>query len=95
VKGCVGTLIKAILPQMRKLGYSDFIQGNSRVTLGDFEIAAAGAADNPDEFLHRIVARRAKELTDWSLRCDCLDTSRGSMANAVPQASPAPVGGKA
>ncbi|NMO57303.1 hypothetical protein HH310_39790 [Actinoplanes sp. TBRC 11911] len=47
--------------------------------------AAATAADNPDEFLHRIVARRAEELIAWSLRCDCIDLFQGSIASAVGQ----------
>lgn len=85
VMGCVGTLIKAILPQMEVLGYTDFIQGDSRVTLEDFAAAAATAADNPDEFLHRIVARRAEELIAWSLLCDCVDLFQGSIAGAVGQ----------
>jgi hypothetical protein len=85
VMGCVGTLIKAILPQMEVLGYTDFIQGDSRVTLKDFAAAAATAADNPDEFLHRIVARRAEELIAWSLLCDCVDLFQGSIASAVGQ----------
>jgi hypothetical protein len=85
VKGCVGTLIKAIVPQIQRLGYSDFIQGNSKVTLADLEAAASSATDNPDEFLHRIVAQRAQQLSDWSIRCDCVDVFRGSMATTVRQ----------
>jgi hypothetical protein len=83
VQGCVGTLIKAIIPQMQKLGYSDFIQGNYKITLADLENAAKSASDNPDEFLHRIVARRADQLSAWSAQCDCVDTFRGSMATTA------------
>jgi len=85
VRGCVGTLIKAILPQIRSLGYKDFIQGDFNVTLADLEGAADSAADNPDEFLHRIVAKHAEQLSAWSAQCDCIDSFRGSMATAVPQ----------
>ena len=80
VRGCVGTLIKAIVPQMQDLGYSDFIQGNSKISLAELKTAAGSAAHNPDEFLHRIVAKYAEELVAWSKRCDCIDTFRGSMA---------------
>jgi hypothetical protein len=90
VQGCVGTLIKAITPQMQKLGYRDFVQGNSKVSLNDLERAAASATANPDAFLDRIVAEHAERLTEWSQRCDCMDTFRGSMATAVSQHEAAP-----
>jgi hypothetical protein len=67
-----------------KLAYTDFIQGDSRVTLEDFAVAAATAADNPDEFLHRIVAQRAEDFIAWSLLCVCVDLFLG-IAGAVGQ----------
>jgi hypothetical protein len=83
IQGCVGTLIKVLVPRMQKLGYSDFIQGNRKVTLAALQEAAATASDNPDEFLHRIVRDYAERLDVWSAGCKHTAVSPGSMAEAV------------
>ena len=33
VRGCVGTLIKAIVPELEKLDYTEFMQGSRTVSL--------------------------------------------------------------
>ena len=44
---------------------------------------AAAASDNPDEFLHRIVAKRAEQLSTWAAQCDCFEIFHGDMAVAA------------
>jgi hypothetical protein len=83
IKGCVGTLIAALVPALASLGYTDFLQGNSKVLLSDLREAAASATQNPDRFLDRIVAARARELRAWAGRCDGLGSGGGSLATAA------------
>lgn len=69
VRGCVGRLIGAVLPTLRKLGYSDFMQGNQLVLLSQLEAEAASGANNPDGFLDRTVDNRCKQLGAWAAPC--------------------------
>jgi hypothetical protein len=55
VGGCVGTLIKAIVPELAKLDYTEFMQGNRTVSLAQLRSAAAAAVPNPDRYLARVV----------------------------------------
>jgi hypothetical protein len=69
VRGCVGRLIGALVPVLRKLGYADFMQGNQQVMLSQLEAAAASGTNNPDGFLDRMVDNRCKQLGAWAAPC--------------------------
>lgn len=81
VRGCVGRLIGALVPALRRLGYTDFVQGKQTVLLSELEAAAASGTTNPDGYLDRLVDDRCKKLRAWALACDpvdpavCLDTA--------------------
>jgi hypothetical protein len=69
VRGCVGRIISAVVPALKQLGYSDFMQGNHEVMLADLEIAALSGTHNPDGFLDRIVEDRRRRLVEWATPC--------------------------
>jgi hypothetical protein len=69
VKGCVGTLLTAILPAVRELGYAEFMQGLGTVTIEQMAKAAAKASPNPDGYLEMILEDRSRLLKEWSSRC--------------------------
>jgi hypothetical protein len=83
VKGCVGTLIKALTPRLATLGYTDFLQGNSKVMLDQLEVAAGRATANPDGYLDRMVIERSKQLEHWATSCKLTDVSTDSLASAA------------
>ena len=83
VKGCVGTLINGLVPALTRLGYTDFLQGNQQVMLGDLEVAAASATANPDGFLDRLVVERSRRLGEWATTCKDVDVGAGSLATAA------------
>ena len=62
VKGCVGMLIKAIVPDLEKLDYTEFMQGSRTVSLAKLRSAPAAAAPNPDGFLAKVVRDRSGKL---------------------------------
>jgi hypothetical protein len=90
VRGCVATLIKALVPALERLDYTDFMQGTrSVVTLADLRTAASAAAPNPDGFLARLVADRSSKLAEWAGTCHGVQTDAGCLGNGVFQlASP-------
>jgi hypothetical protein len=69
VKGCVGFLIKAILPTLQTLNYKNFMHGEMEVTIEQLEAAADQAQTNPDEYLARLVKDRGKGLQRWAVEC--------------------------
>lgn len=69
MQGCVGKLISALTPKLEGLGYTDFIQGNQKVMLGDLQEAAASATENPDGFLDSIVEDQYEKLQGWAGPC--------------------------
>ncbi|MDB4873387.1 MAG: hypothetical protein JWL97_4391 [Gemmatimonadales bacterium] len=83
VKGCVGMLISALTPELGRLGYTNFMQGNQEIMLSDLERAAASATTNPDGFLDQLVADRCKKLADWAGQCSDVELGPGSLATAV------------
>jgi hypothetical protein len=83
VQGCVGTLIKSLIPRLENLGYTDFLQGNQKVMLHDLHTAADSATANPDGFLDRLVIGRAEQLAIWAGGCKGTDQSPGTLASAV------------
>jgi hypothetical protein len=69
VRGCVGTLVDAVLPSVERLGYTDFIQGPRTVTRRQLEVAARSKSSNPDGFLESVVECYSHRLSNWSRRC--------------------------
>lgn len=82
VKGCVGTLIQALIPSLVRLGYTDFLQGSQTVMRHDLERAADSATANPDGFLDRLVIGRSHQLASWAAECDGVDRTPGTLATA-------------
>lgn len=91
IKGCLGTLINALLSSLRELGYTDFLQGSQKVMLRDLETAGESAAANPDGFLERLVISRSKQLEAWAAECRTTDDRPGALATAA-QAGPSDPG---
>lgn len=89
-KGCVATLISALIPSLERLGYDDFMQGNVEVMLSDLVKAAGHAQRNPDDFLARMVAERAAELREWAAPCTAGDVERTHSAMAATTSNPTP-----
>jgi hypothetical protein len=83
VKGCIATLIKALVPALRGLGYKNFMQGSKMVMLHDLEVAALTAKRNDDDYLARIVEKRADKLREWAEPCTGQDLELGPGALAI------------
>jgi hypothetical protein len=85
VKGCIATLIKALLPALEGLGYKNFMQGNKMVMLTDLEATKSFARPNDDEYLARMVKKRAKQLHEWASPCSDEDRELepGELATAT------------
>jgi hypothetical protein len=84
VKGCIGALMTAIMPAVRKLGYKDFMKGpgHGLVTLDDMEEAALEASRHPDGYFEAITEDRSARLRKWSEACLALSFSAGMLAPA-------------
>jgi hypothetical protein len=80
VKGCVGKLIRALVPRLEKLGYQDFMQGNQDVPLEQLRNAANTASTNPDGYLDQISSQFAENLRTWADRANGLHTGPGCLA---------------
>lgn len=85
VKGCVGTLLKAIMPAVKNLGYTDFMRdrGPGFITLKQIEEAAAKASHHPDGYFEMIVKDRSERLKKWSQECTTLSFQAGILATAA------------
>ncbi|GAB3149571.1 hypothetical protein [Amycolatopsis sp. NPDC004378] len=70
LRGCVGRLIGAVVPALKRLDYTDFMQGKKTVQLSELETAAAGGTKNPDGYLDRLVDDRCKKLYAWAMACE-------------------------
>jgi hypothetical protein len=90
VRGCVATLIAALIPSLERLGYDDFMQGNTEVMLSDLMTAAKHAERNPDDFLARMAADRAAELCKWAEPCSKGDVERANSPLAATTTNPTP-----
>ena len=84
VQGCIGTLMEAVLPAVRNLGYTDFMKGPEYgfVTLEQMERAAAKATRHPDGYFEAIVEDRSEKLKMWSQKCTAVSFAPGSIAPA-------------
>jgi hypothetical protein len=84
VKGCIGTLLCAILPAVKNLGYTDFMTaGQGFITLEQIKDAANKASPNPDGYFEAMVDDRRRKLAQWSKECIELSTSAGMLATAA------------
>lgn len=84
VKGCIGTLMKAIIPAVHELGYTDFMTGPGYgfITLKQMEDVAAKASHHPDGYFEMIVKDRSERLAAWSQDCTTPSFSPGMLATA-------------
>ena len=86
VKGCIGTLLRALLPALVSLGYEDFMGGSQTVALSQLKTAASIESENSDGMLERALAEDAKRLAEWSssaVRC----ASKAALSEPVPTAA--------
>jgi hypothetical protein len=80
VKGCIGKLIKALIPRLESLHYEDFMQGSQLVMLGELQKAANSAHTNRDRYLDRLSTDFAAELKEWSTKATGVYTGPGCLA---------------
>ncbi len=86
VKGCIGTLLRALLPALVGLGYEDFMGGSQTVALGQLRTAASIESQNSDGMLERALAEDAKRLAEWSSRASRY-ASEAAPSEPVPAAA--------
>lgn len=84
VKGCIGALIRAILPDLVRLGYTEFMPdfGQRLINLDEVRQAAASASPHPDGYFEQLVADRSAKLEQWAHGLTILSTSPGRLAPA-------------
>jgi hypothetical protein len=80
VKGCIGKLIRGLVPRLEALGYNDFMQGSQQVMLNQLKEAAASADTNPDGYLDQLSTRFADQLAQWATSAHGLYTGPGCLA---------------
>jgi hypothetical protein len=80
VKGCIGKMIRALIPRLEDLHYEDFMQGNQVVMLSQLKAAAASAHTNPDGYLDQLSDQFADQLAHWAARATGLYTGPGRLA---------------
>jgi hypothetical protein len=84
VKGCIGTLMKAILPAVEALGYTDFMKGpgHDYVKIEEMARVADLASPHPDGYFERIVEDRSEKLRRWAEECTMLSYVPTALAMA-------------
>jgi hypothetical protein len=80
VKGCVGMLLNALVPSLKRLNVKSLMQGPAEITIGDVESAALHAKPNPDRAFYEVVRNRSEELSRWGARCEAIDHRPGALA---------------
>jgi hypothetical protein len=85
VKGCVGTLIAALIPAVEELTYTEFMHGSVAVNLAQLQKSAESASPNPDGYLERIVADRSQALREWSSGGQGCSFDPGALGTAAHQ----------
>jgi hypothetical protein len=96
VRGCIGKLLKAVLPSLRGVGYQEFVQGNRVVTLDQLSQAADSAKSNPDGFLDHLSDQYACDLDSWGQSCVSQAANQSELphlASAECGSQPIPLGG--
>src|SRR4026209_2061704 len=85
VQGCIGALMKAILPAVGNLGYTDFMKGpgHGLVTLEQMEHVAAMASPHPGGWFGAITRGGLGEVAKWGLGCaGAMSLTAGNLAPA-------------
>jgi hypothetical protein len=84
VKGCIGSLMKAILPAVEALGFTDFMKGpgHDYVKITEMERVAGLASPHPDGYFEKIVEDRSEKLRRWSQECTTLSYVPTALAMA-------------
>jgi hypothetical protein len=80
VKGCIGKMIRALIPRLEALHYEDFMQGNQVVMMSQLKEAAKSAHTNPDGYLDQLSTQFADQLACWAAHATGLYTGPGSLA---------------
>lgn len=83
VKGCVGMLLQAILPALKRMKARSLMQGPAEITIADIEAAALREKPNPDTVFYEIVQDRSNELRKWADECRGTDCGSGALAAAT------------
>jgi hypothetical protein len=83
VQGCVGHLVQAILPALKDMGYTEFLQLREPVTLDQLVEAANSAATNPDGYLEKMVTKKCVQLEKWSKGCTSCEFVPGAWGTAA------------
>jgi hypothetical protein len=83
VRGCVGTLINAVMPAVERLLYTEFVQASEPVQLEELRLAARSVSQHKDGFLERLLEKRVQQLVVWSEACNTCDFSPGQLAAAA------------
>jgi hypothetical protein len=99
VRGCLGVLLRAVLPSVEQLGFGTYMQGTSKeVSLADLTRAAGRAKSNPDGILNEVAQHRRHALEKWAPKCvnvaevDPGALAAGCVASASEQPLPAAAG---
>jgi hypothetical protein len=84
VKGCIGELIRSILPDLRRLGYTEFMPdfGQRLISLDEMQRAADTASEHPDGYFEQLVTDRSARLEQWAHGLTTLSTAPGRLAPA-------------
>lgn len=80
VKGCVGILLKALVPALHRQHVTSLMQGPAEVTLADIRVAAGSPHTNSDKAFFQVVTTLAARLSAWADRCRSVDERPGALA---------------
>jgi hypothetical protein len=80
IKGCIGKLINALIPRLKRLHYEDFIQGSQLVMISQLQKAAESKHTNPDRYLDRLSTKFAHDLRKWATNASGVYTGLGCLA---------------
>lgn len=82
VKACVGKLINALLPALRRCKSREFAHAGVIVCIDKLEKAASYPPDNPDGYLSELSDRLAGRLGEWAATATGIPTDPGCLAAA-------------
>jgi hypothetical protein len=83
VRHCIGKMIGALTPRLRELQYTEFIQGDRIITMGQLEHAAESANSMPektDGYLDQLSTTLAAKLKAWASEATGLYLGPGCLA---------------
>jgi hypothetical protein len=82
VKACVGKLINALLPALKRCKSREFAHGGVLVDIDQLAKAASYPPDNPDGYLSELSDRLAARLGEWAEGATGIPTYPGCLATA-------------